>query len=145
MLEEYDTWSQVFNQISEVSSAAEFRTMITDRLMGNQANGHSRGNTTSQVSVELLKCCRISTTRTTVLSRECSLRIQYSCIVKRDANFFEWSITGNPTEPGNWSTMIIRQSSIHSLNTRRKMTSCITREKTGLCGVQYRHGLSQTG
>ena len=43
----------------DCSSAAEFRTMITDRLMRSQANEHSRGNTTLQVSVELLKCCRI--------------------------------------------------------------------------------------
>ena len=66
MLEEYDTWSQVFNQIFEVratnvrvadtlikqlprrkaqvssdcSTAAGFRT-VTDRLMRNQVNEHS--------------------------------------------------------------------------------------------------------
>ena len=77
-----------------------------------------RGNTTSQVSFELLKCCRnfkqssqidfvsnrkpqvlqrkFSTKRTTVLSRERSLRIQYSCREKRDANFPEMAHRGQP-------------------------------------------------
>ena len=122
MLEEYDTWSQAFNQIFEVratdmlikqlprekaevssdySSAAEFRTMITDRLMGNQANEHSRGNTTSQVSVELLKCCRIF--------QQCSLESvasEYSTLVARKGMpiFSKWPIVGNPSESANWST-----------------------------------------
>ena len=48
-----------------------------------------RGNITSQGSVELLnKCCRISTTRMAVLTRERSLRIQYSRCEKRHAIFF---------------------------------------------------------
>ena len=93
--------------------------MITDRLMENQANEHSEAILRRKFSVELLKCCRISTKRTTVLSRERSLRIQYSCREKRDVNFFKWPIAGDPSESANWSTMIIRQSSIQSHNTRR--------------------------
>ena len=61
-----------------------------------------------------------STTRTTVLSRERGLRIQYTCRDKRDVNFSNWPIAGNPSESANWSPMIIRQSNIQSLNTRRE-------------------------
>ena len=94
--------------------------MITDRIMGNQANEHSEAILRRKFSVELLKCCRISTTRTTVLSRERSLRIQYSCREKMDV-----IISNGPSRATLQSlqigllTMIIRQSSIQSLNTRR--------------------------
>ena len=46
-----------------------------------------------------------STTRTTLLSRERSLTIQYSCREKRDAIFSKWLIAGNSTESAIWSTM----------------------------------------
>ena len=81
------------------------------------------GNRKPQVLKRML-----STTRTTVLSRERSLRIQYSCREKRDVIFSKWPIAGNPTESANWSTVIIRQSSIQSLNTRRKWLAA-SREK----------------
>ena len=46
-----------------------------------------------------------STTRTTLLSRERSLTIQYSCREKRDVIFSKWLIAGISTESAIWSTM----------------------------------------
>ena len=45
-------------------------------------------------------------------------RSLYSTIPeKREVNFH---IAGNPTESANWSTMVVKQSSIQSSNTRRE-------------------------
>ena len=82
---------QLPREKSQVSS--DYSTAADPNSDHRQAYGESgerafRGTTTSQVSVKLLKCCRINTTRTTVLSKERSLRIQYSCREKRDAIFF---------------------------------------------------------
>ena len=46
-----------------------------------------------------------STTRTTVLSRERSLTIQYTCREKMDVNFSKWLIVGISTESAIWSTI----------------------------------------
>ena len=79
-----------------------------------------------------------------MLSRERNLRIQYSCREKRDANFSKWPIAGNPSEFANWSTMIIKQSSIQNLNTRRECLAASREEKQGYA-AHYLIWLSKTG
>ena len=102
MLEKFDTWSQVFGQTFEALLTAarsswsnswqweRGKFIVTIRLLLNSEQPQQtyvesgeqafRGNTTSQISVELLMCCRIfNTTPTTVLLKNISLGIQYSC------------------------------------------------------------------
>ena len=80
-----------------------------------------------------------------MLSKERSLRIQYSCREKRDVNFFKWPIAGNSSESAPWSTKVTRQSGIQG-QYHLVANDYLQRErKTGLCGVQYGHELSQAG
>ena len=60
-------------------------------------------------------------------------------------NFSRWPIAGYPSKSAHWSTQIIRQSGIQSLNTRREWLAASQKETTGVYGVQNRHGLSQAG
>ena len=94
--------------------------MITDRLMGNQANEHSEA-----ILPRKFQSSYSSAVESVQHERLCSLESvasEYSTLVARKGMsiFFKWPIAGNPTESVNWSTMIIRQSSIQSLNTRRE-------------------------
>ena len=43
---------------------------------------------------------------------------KYSCREKRDVNFSKWPIAGYPSESVHWSTKVVRQSGILSLNIR---------------------------
>ena len=97
-------------QVSSDYSTAADPSNDHRQTYGESGERAFRGNTSSQVLVELLKCCRINTTRTTVLSKERSLRIQFSCREKRDVNFPKWPIACNPSESAHWSTKVIRQS-----------------------------------
>ena len=75
-----------------------------------------------QVSVERPKCCSECSVQHERLCSLESVASEYGTLVagkERDAIFFfKWPIAGNPSESANWSTVIVRQSSIHNLNTR---------------------------
>ena len=58
--------------------------------------------------------------------------------------FSKWPIAGNPTESANWSTMIIRQSRIQSLNTRREWPAASREKKQGYAAY-YLIWLAKTG
>ena len=66
--------------------------------------------------------------------------MQYFYRKKKDVNFFKWPIAGNPTESVNWSTIIIRQSGIQSLNTRREWLPASREKKQGYVGYNMGTG-----
>ena len=96
--------------------------------MGNQANVHSdailprKSQSSYSSAVESVQHGRLCSLQ--------SVASEYSTLVARKGVpfFFKWPIAGNLSESTHWSTKVIRQSGIQSLNTRRERLAA-SREK----------------
>ena len=99
---------------------SESRTMITDRLMRNQANEHSEAILPRKFQSSYSSVVEFPIQNelgTSVLSLLPQRSLYSTTWEKLEVKFY---IVGNPTESENWSTKVIRQSSIQSPKTRRE-------------------------
>ena len=145
MLEEYDTWSQIFDQTFEVLLNAarlselpthwsnscqrkRVKSVLTIRLLLNSEQSQTDLRRFRRTSIQrqyclasFIKCCRIfNTIPTTVSLKSVASDISTLLSRERDVDFSKWPIAGYPSESEHWSTKVIRQSGIQSLNTRRE-------------------------
>ena len=113
--------------------------------MGNQASEHSEA-----LLPRKFQSSYSSAVESVQHERLCSLKSiasEYSALVARKGMpiFFKWSIADNPSESACWSAKVITQSGIQRQYYRVVNDQLHRERKTALCGVQYGHGLSQTG